>query len=99
MSNSPISREVVIQNELGMHMRPAEIFGRMAQQFQSKIEVVRDSHRVDGKSLIDLITLGAGKGTKLTIEAVGPDAQAALDALVKVVEVEFPKEDTEKDAR
>ena len=93
---SPISRVIQIQNELGMHMRPAEMFGRLAQKFQSKIQVSRESHRVDGKSIIDLLTMGAAKGTKITVVADGPDAQQAVDALATLVEVEFKKEGTEK---
>ena len=95
---SPINRVIQIQNELGMHMRPAEMFGRLAQKFQSKIQVSRESHRVDGKSIIDLLTLGAAKGTQITVEADGPDAQAAVDALANLVEVEFKKEDEQKEA-
>jgi phosphocarrier protein HPr len=93
---SPIRRVIEIQNELGMHMRPAEMFGRLAQTFKSKIEVARETHRIDGKSIIDLLTLGAAKGTKITVVADGPDAQQAVDALANLVEVEFKKEDTEK---
>ena len=76
-------------------MRPAEMFVRCAYQFKSKIEVVREAHRVDARSMIDLITLGAAKGTHLTIEAEGEDAQAAIDALADLVENTFPQEDNE----
>jgi phosphocarrier protein HPr len=99
MSNSPISRVVVIQNEQGLHARPAEMFVRMAMQFQSKIQVVRDGYRVDARSIMDLLTLGAAKGTQLTLEAEGPDAQQAVDALAHLVESGFPQEDAQNKAR
>ena len=95
MSNSPIRRVVVVPNKQGLHARPAEMFVRRAQQFQSKIEIVRDDYRVEAKSIMNLLTLGAAKGTKLTIEAEGSDAQEAVDALAEVVEKGFLEEDAE----
>jgi len=89
MSDSLPRRDVVIQNPLGMHMRPAGIFVKKAQEFESRIKVIREGYGVDGKSIIDVITLGAAKGTKLTIEAEGNDAQAAVDALAELVENSF----------
>ncbi|HEX5470761.1 MAG TPA: HPr family phosphocarrier protein [Lacipirellulaceae bacterium] len=95
MSNSPITRVVIIQNEQGLHARPAEMFVRLAQQFQSKLEVVKEGHRVEARSIMDLLTLGAAKGTELVLEADGPDAQEAVDALAKLVEEGFPREDAD----
>jgi phosphotransferase system HPr (HPr) family protein len=95
MSNSPVKRVVEVPNKQGMHARPAEMFVRRAQQFQSKIEIVRDDYRVEAKSIMNLLTLGAAKGTKLTIEAEGSDAQEAVDALAEVVEKGFLEEDAE----
>jgi len=82
MSDEKISRTVVVNNAQGIHARPADLIVRMAQQYQSKIEFVKDNYRVDGKSILELLTLAAVQGTQLTIEASGPDAQAAADALV-----------------
>jgi phosphocarrier protein len=95
MSNSPIKRVVVVPNKQGIHARPAEMFVRRAQQFQSKIEIVRDDYRVEAKSIMNLLTLGAAKGTQLTLEAEGSDAQEAVDALAEVIEKEFLEEDAE----
>jgi phosphocarrier protein HPr len=95
MSNSPIRRVVVVPNKQGMHARPAEMFVRKAQQFQSKVEIVRDNFRVEAKSIMNLLMLGASQGTQLTLEAEGSDAQAALDALAEVVEKDFLEEDAE----
>ena len=60
-----------------------------------EIEIVRDDYRVEAKSIMNLLTLGAAKGTKLTIEAEGSDAQEAVDALAEVVEKGFLEEDAE----
>jgi phosphotransferase system HPr (HPr) family protein len=97
MQTSPVSRDIVIQNKQGLHARPAEMFVRLAGQFESKIQLVRDDRRVEATNIIDLLTLGATQGTKLTIEAVGPDAQAAVDALAGLVETGFLQEDAEID--
>jgi len=93
MSNSPVKRVVVVQNKQGIHARPAEMFVRRAQQFQSKIEIVRDEYRVEAKSIMNLLTLGAAQGTELTLEAEGSDAQEAVDALAAVIEKDFLLED------
>lgn len=97
MSMATIRRVIVIQNEQGLHARPAEMFVRLAKQFEAKIAVVRDSHRVEASSIMDLLTLGAAEGTELTLEAEGPDAQAAVDALAKLVESGFSPEVSEKE--
>jgi phosphocarrier protein len=97
MSNSPIQRVVVIQNEQGLHARPADRFVRLAQQFQSKVEIVRGSDRVQASSIMDLLTLGAAKGTQLTLEAQGSDAEQALEALAQLVEHGFKDEDDENE--
>jgi phosphocarrier protein HPr len=76
-----ISREVVVANSQGLHARPAERLAREARRWQSRIELVADSQRVDGKSILDLLTLAAEAGTRLVVEATGPDAREALEAI------------------
>lgn len=70
-------------------MRLADIVAKRAGQFQSKVLLIRDNDRVDGKSIIDMLGLGAAKGTKLVIEAVGPDADLALEAIASLFLTEF----------
>jgi phosphotransferase system HPr (HPr) family protein len=82
-------RAVVIQNLEGLHARPAQLLARLAMQFESTIELVREKHRVDAKSILHLLTLGAAQGTELLIEAQGSDAEAALDAIARLVESQF----------
>ena len=92
-----ISRVVEIRNEQGLHIRPAELFVLLAKKFEAKIEVVHQERRVDGRSLIDIFTLGAAKGTKLVLEADGPDAAEAVTALAELVETGFAQEDAGKE--
>ena len=66
-------------------MRPAYMFAETASQFASKIEVAKDSTRIDGKSVLSILTLGAAQGSEVSIEATGEDAQAAVDALSSLI--------------
>ena len=80
---------VVVTNPQGLHARPADMFVKTASQFQARIEVIKDGERVDGKSILAILTLAAVEGTQLTIEAHGPDADAALNALTDLVLRDF----------
>jgi phosphotransferase system HPr (HPr) family protein len=79
-------REVVVTNPQGLHARPADLFSRLAKRFQSKIEVLKDGQRADGKSILDMLMLAAEQGVRLTITAQGGDAAEAVDALVQLIE-------------
>ncbi|QEG33301.1 HPr family phosphocarrier protein [Bythopirellula goksoeyrii] len=94
MNEQIVRRIVVITNEQGLHARPAQLMARLALQFESIIDLVRDNQRVDAKSILHMLTLGADQGTELIIEAKGPDAEEALDALVRLVESEFESNET-----
>lgn len=83
---------MVISNPQGLHARPADLFVKVAQQYQARVEVVKDSIRVDGKSILDILTLAAVAGTQLSIEACGQDAAQAIEALVRLVEQDFTDE-------
>ena len=96
MSTPPITRVIVIRNTQGLHARPAEMFVRLAQKFRSRIELVRDSQRVEARNIMDLLTLGAAQGTVLVLEAIGDDAQEAVEALARLVEDGFPNEEADK---
>ncbi len=97
MNDPIVSQTVEITNPQGMHARPADLFVKRASQFVSQIDVVKDGERVDGKSILSILTLVAEQGTLLGIEARGPDASDAIRALVELVEqgfVEKAKENT-----
>jgi phosphotransferase system HPr (HPr) family protein len=84
-----IEREVTILNTWGLHVRPSSALAAAAGKFSSRIEVVKDGRAVDAKSPIALLTLAAVMGTRLTIRAEGPDAQAAVDALAALAARQF----------
>jgi phosphotransferase system HPr (HPr) family protein len=94
MNETQVSRKVVITNPQGLHARPADLFSRMASRYQARIGVIKENHRVDGKSILDLLTLAAEEGTELTIEASGRDADAALEALARLVVANFQEDAT-----
>jgi phosphocarrier protein HPr len=78
---------VEIKNADGLHMRPAMLFVDLASQYDSDITVSNGQSSVDGKSIMQMSMLAATCGTKLSIEAEGPDAQKATEALRELVEV------------
>lgn len=84
--------EVVVSNTEGLHARPAMQFVDVANRFGSSVVVHREADAVDGKSVMQMITLGAAMGTCLTIEADGEDAPAALEALRKLFDEKFGEE-------
>lgn len=85
-----------MNNEQGLHARPADLLVKLANRFEAKIELVKDHERVDGKSILSVLTLAAVQGTQLCIEADGRDAEAALEALSLLIEQNFDEEVVEK---
>ena len=85
-------RQVTIQNTLGLHVRPSAEFAGTASKFKSRVSVLKDGQTVNAKSSIDLLTLAAVAGTRLTLRAEGDDADLALDALSKLIENKFGEE-------
>ncbi len=83
---------VTISNRLGLHARPAMSFVDIANTFSSDIKISNGEQKVDGKSIMQMMMLGATKGTELTIAAQGPDAQAAVTALTDLVNCGFNEE-------
>jgi len=83
--NSQIKKRVTLRNKHGLHARPATKFVELAKRFSSDILIAHQEEEVDGKSIISLLTLGLAKGAKMTIKAVGDDAQQAVDALVDLI--------------
>jgi phosphocarrier protein HPr len=83
------SATVTVVNQLGMHARAAAKFVHMAARFHSRILVARQGREMDGKSIMGLLLLAAAHGTDITIAADGDDEQAALTALVALVEAGF----------
>jgi phosphocarrier protein HPr len=75
------SKTLTVNNKLGIHARPAALFVKVAAKFASHIEVEKDGEIINGKSIMGLMMLAAAHGSKLTVTAEGPDAEAALKAI------------------
>ena len=80
-----IELPVVIGNALGIHARPASLFVQLATQYESEIKVISGDDEVDGKSLMGLLMLAAGKDTELLLVIEGPDALMAKEAFYDLV--------------
>lgn len=78
-------REVEIINKLGLHARASAKFSQLAGKYESEIWLVRNSKRVNAKSIMGVMMLAATKGTRVLIETSGPDEAEALDALAALV--------------
>lgn len=83
------SNVVKVQNQVGLHARPATFFIQKANEFKSSIWVEKDERRVNAKSLLGVLSLGIVGGTEITIIADGIDEETAVDSLVKLVESGF----------
>ncbi|MEE1283136.1 MAG: HPr family phosphocarrier protein [Acutalibacteraceae bacterium] len=82
-------KEVEVQNQVGLHARPATFFIQKANEFKATIWVEKDERRVNAKSLLGVLSLGIVGGTTIKILADGSDEVAAVDGLVKLVESGF----------
>lgn len=83
------SKEVTIMNQVGLHARPATYFIQKANEFKEEIKVTKDEREVNGKSLLGVLSLGITRGSSIKISAVGENEQAAVEALVALVESNF----------
>ena len=93
-----VSREVVVVNAAGLHARPADLLAREARKWQSRIALVNESQRADGKSILELLTLAAEAGTRLVVEATGPDAREALEAIGSLFESRFNEHENDQES-
>ena len=89
MKPAAITQQVVIQNRLGLHARPAAQFVKTAGKFRAEITVEVRGQRVNGKSIMGLLMLAAAQGATLTLRATGEDGPAALRALTELVAGKF----------
>ncbi len=87
-----IERETTIVNELGLHARPAAELVKVANQFDAHIEIVKDGLSVNAKSIMGVMMLAAETGSTVMFRADGPDAEAAVEALAKLVQKGFAEE-------
>lgn len=83
------SKDVVVQNQVGLHARPATFFIQKANEFKASIWVEKEERRVNAKSLLGVLSLGIVGNTAIRVIADGVDEEAAVEALVKLVESGF----------
>ena len=84
-----ITRDVTIQNNVGLHARPATFFIQKANTFKSSIWVEKGDRRVNAKSLLGVLSMGIAKGMTITLIADGQDEAAALNELSKLINTGF----------
>ncbi|SCG82483.1 HPr-like protein crh Catabolite repression HPr [Proteiniborus sp. DW1] len=83
------SAEIALKNETGLHARPASQFVFTASKFKSQIKVIKDGKEYNGKSIMGVLSMGASKGTNLTIQAEGEDEKEAVEALIALIDNGF----------
>jgi len=84
-----VEKEIPVVNRLGLHARPAAMFVRIASRHRSEIWVSKEGEEVNGKSIMGLMMLAAGEGSKLRIRCEGPDAEKAMEELEELVKAKF----------
>lgn len=82
-------KDVTVENQVGLHARPATFFIQKANEFKSSIWIEKQDRRVNAKSLLGILSLGIVGGTSIRIIADGADEQAAVDSLVELVDSGF----------
>ena len=84
-----VTKEVVINNQVGLHARPATFFIQKANEFKSSIWIEKEDRRVNAKSLLGVLSLGIVKGTAVNLIADGADAATAVDTLSELIASDF----------
>ena len=85
-------RDLVVVNKLGLHARPAAMFVRVANRFSSDILVEKDGEEINGKSIMGLMLLAAGCGSRLKVTVTGADANDMIKALEELIARKFGEE-------
>ena len=87
-----LEKEVMIINRLGLHARPAAMFVRIASRYRSEVWVEKEGEQINGKSIMGLMMLAAGQGSKLLIRCEGPDADKAMEELEELIQNKFSED-------
>jgi len=88
-----LTREIEIINKLGLHARAAAKLVKLSSTFESDIDIEKEGQRVNSKSIMGVMMLAASCGSTVTLYADGPDAAAAMDAIVQLIEQRFEEEE------
>jgi phosphocarrier protein len=89
---SLVTKDLMIENRNGLHARPAALFVKTSSRFRSEVWVEKDGERVNGKSIMGLMMLAAGKGSVLRVTAEGDDALSVLTELESLIRTRFGEE-------
>lgn len=84
-----LEKKFIIQNKQGLHARPAALFVQTANKFKCEVEILKGRQKVNGKSIMGIMTLAAGAGTSITVRTTGDDAQMALEEITRLIEGNF----------
>ena len=82
-------KEATVNNQVGLHARPATFFIQKANEFKSSIWIEKDERRVNAKSLLGVLSLGVVKGSTITIVSDGPDEELAVNTLAELISSDF----------
>jgi phosphocarrier protein len=91
-ASQTITKELTILNRLGMHARPSAMFVKVCNRFKCEIWVEKDGEQVNGKSIMGLMMLAAGQGSKLRVSCEGSDAAAAMTEIEELIKRRFDEE-------
>ena len=91
-NTNAVSKELTVVNKLGIHARPASMFVRTANRFTAEVFVEKDGETINGKSIMGLMMLAAGPGSRLTVRAEGVDAAAAVAAIEELLLRKFEED-------
>jgi phosphocarrier protein len=91
-SGASVVRELIVSNKLGLHARPAAMFVRVANRFGADILVEKDGEEINGKSIMGLMLLAAGCGSRLKVTVTGADANEMVTALEELIARKFDEE-------
>lgn len=91
MHNSPqsLSKDVLITNNLGLHARPAAMIAKLAKTAQDEIWIIKDNQTVDASSIIDILSIGCGPGSRITVKIENVLDLEILESIIKLVETGF----------
>jgi len=80
-----IEKKIIVKNKQGLHARPAALFVQVANKYQSEVTVIKDEEEVNGKSIMGIMTLAAGKGSSILLKINGNDAEQAMQELEQII--------------
>ena len=93
------SKEIIIENKVGLYAKPATLFVQAAARFRSDILISKEEKHANAKSLLGVLSLGICRGNRITLTASGVDEEAALDALTSLLSSNFAEEDSSESVK